>query len=90
MATHKSALKEHRRAQARRLRHRHHRARLRTAVKRFRAAVSEGDVDTARGLLSDTISLVDRTVKLNALPRSTADRTKSRLTRALNRISSAS
>ena len=90
MANHKSALKEHRRAQARRLRHRHHRARLRSAVKRYRQAISEGDADTARSLLSPTISLVDRTVKLNALPSNTGDRTKSRLTRALNRISATS
>ena len=88
MANHKSALKEHRRAQARRLRHRHQRTRLRTAVKRFRKAIADGDVETAKSLLSPTLSIVDRSAKLNALHANTADRTKSRLTRALNRISS--
>jgi small subunit ribosomal protein S20 len=85
MATHKSALKEHRRASARRLRLRHHRARLRTAVKKFRQAVVAGDIETARGLLPGTISLVDRTAKLNAIHVNAASRTKARLTRALTR-----
>ena len=51
MATHKSALKAHRRASARRLRNRHQRAQLRTAVKKFRAAVASGDTDAAQQLL---------------------------------------
>jgi small subunit ribosomal protein S20 len=88
MATHKSALKEHRRAAARRLRHRQQRARLRTAVKKFRQAVAAGEVDAARGLLPETLALVDRSAKLNAIHTSAANRTKSRLTRALNRAAS--
>ena len=90
MANHKSALKEHRRAQARRLRHRHQRTRLRSAIKRYRQAITDGDVETARTLLPATLSLVDHSAKLKALHTNTADRTKSRLTRALNRISSGS
>jgi small subunit ribosomal protein S20 len=86
MANHKSALKEHRQNRARRARNRHHRSRLRTAVKAFRSAVADGDVERAKSLLPGTLSLIDRTAKLNALHASAADRTKSRLTRALNRL----
>jgi small subunit ribosomal protein S20 len=85
MATHKSALKAHRRANARRLRNRHQRAQLRTAVKKFRQALAAGDVVAARGLLPGTLSLVDRTAKNNAIHTKSASRAKSRLTRALNR-----
>ena len=90
MATHKSALKEHRRADARRLRLRHHRSRLRSAVKKFRQAMVDGDIETARGLLPETISLVDKTAKLNAIHDNAASRTKGRLTRALNRAAAQS
>ena len=85
MATHKSALKAHRRALARRRRNRHRRAQLRTAVKKFRQSLAAGDVDAARSLLPVTLSLVDRTAKSNAIHPGAASRTKSRLTRALNR-----
>jgi small subunit ribosomal protein S20 len=90
MATHKNALKAHRQNQARRLRHRNERSRLRTAIKRYRLALSEGDVDTARTLLPGTLSLIDRSVKKRAIHRNVADRAKSRLSRALNRAASAS
>jgi len=90
MASHKSALKEHRRAQARRLRNRARRSRLRSAVKSYRGALEAGDLEQAKALLPETLSLIDRTAKSNALHANTADRFKSRLTRALNRLSAGS
>ena len=86
MANHKSALKEHRQSLSRRQRNRDHRSRLRTGLKKFRAALTSGDLDTARGLLGPTLSLVDRTAKLGGIHGNAADRTKSRLQRALNRV----
>jgi len=83
MANHKSAIKEHRQSLARRQRNRFKRSRLRTAIKQFRAAVADGELDRARGLLPDTISLLDRTAKSRALHPSAADRQKSRLTKHL-------
>ena len=83
MANHKSATKEHRQSVARRQRNRFKRARLRTAIKKFRAAVAEGDVERARGLLPETISLLDSTAKARALHPNAADRQKSRLTKSL-------
>lgn len=86
MANHKSALKEHRQSVKRRLRHRTHRSRMRTAVKNLRRAVEAGDADAARGLLPATLALVDRTAKLGGIHDSAAARTKSRLTRACNKL----
>jgi len=90
MANHKSAKKEHRQSLARRDRNRGHRARLRTAVKQFRKALEAGDAESARGMLDGTLSLLDRTAKLGAINGNVADRTKSRLTRALNRVAAGS
>lgn len=86
MATHKSALKEHRQSLLRRERNRKHRARARTAVKRCRAAIAAGDREQASRLLPGTLSLLDRTAKLGAVHDNAAARTKSRLARAVNRL----
>lgn len=85
MANHKSAVKEHRQSLVRRERNRYKRARLRTAIKQFRAAVAEGNTDKARSLLPTTVALLDRTAKNRAIHPSAASRTKSRLSRLLNR-----
>jgi small subunit ribosomal protein S20 len=86
MASHDSAIKKHRRDQKRRLLNRQHRSRLRTQIKKMRAALDAGNADAARGLLSETLSIVDRTAKLGVIHDNTAARTKSRLTRALARL----
>ena len=88
MANHKSAIKEHRQSLDRRERNRFRRSRLRTALKGFRQAVAAGDAELAKSLLPGTLSLIDRTAKSRALHPSAADRKKSRLTRALNRLAS--
>ena len=90
MATHKSALKEHRQAQALRQRNRARRSQLRNAVKEYRGALAAGEIDKAREMLPGMLSLVDRTAKCGAVHGNTADRTKARLTRALNRASAGS
>lgn len=90
MANHKSALKEHRQAQARRLRQRARRSRLRNAMKEYRSVLAAGDLEKARGMLPPILSLIDRTAKANAIHDNTADRSKSRLTRALDRLAAGS
>jgi small subunit ribosomal protein S20 len=87
MANHKSAIKEHRQSLGRRDRNRFHRARLRTLVKKYRTAIEAGELDVAREMLPSTLSLVDRVAKLGGIATNAADRTKSRLTRALNAAS---
>jgi small subunit ribosomal protein S20 len=86
MATHKSAVKKHRQEDQRRMRNRAHRTRLRSQVKRIRKALSDGDAEAARSLLPATLSLIDHTVKLGALHDNAAARSKSRLTRAVNKL----
>ena len=51
-----------------------------------RTALAGGNADEARSLLAATLSLVDRTASRGAINRNVASRTKSRLTRALNRL----
>jgi small subunit ribosomal protein S20 len=85
MASHKSAIKANRQGTKRRLRNRNHRSRLRSQVKKMRAALASGNVEAARATLPETLSLVDRSVKHGVLHRNSAARTKSRLSRALAR-----
>jgi small subunit ribosomal protein S20 len=85
MANHKSAEKRSRQNVNRRARNRAHRSRLRNQIKKLRQAVETGEVDTARGLLRPTLSLVDRSVQKGVLHDRAAARTKSRLVRLLNR-----
>jgi len=89
MATHKSALKRHRQDLRRRQENRLRRGRMRSALRRYRQALVTGDVDGARGMLVPTLALIDRTAKAGAIHVNAADRTKSRLTLALNRAASA-
>jgi small subunit ribosomal protein S20 len=88
MASHKSALKKHRQDEKRRVRNRQHASRLRTQVKKFRKAVASGDEKAARELLPKTLSLIDRTAKLGILHDNAAARSKSRATRAVNKLGS--
>lgn len=89
MANHKSALKKARQDEQRRQRNRVHRSRLRSAIKKFRKALEAGDKDAASALLVPTLSMVDHGAKVGVLHHSTAARTKSRLHRALNRLTAA-
>jgi small subunit ribosomal protein S20 len=88
MASHKSALKKHRQDEKRRVRNRQHASRLRTQVKKFRKAVAAGDEKAAKELLPETLSLIDRTAKLGIVHDNAAARSKSRATRAVNKLSS--
>jgi small subunit ribosomal protein S20 len=63
------------------------RSRLRTQVRRYRKALEAGDPKSLGGMLSETLSLIDRSAKLGIIHDNAAARTKSRLTLALGRIS---
>jgi small subunit ribosomal protein S20 len=80
VANHKNAIKRNRQDLARRLRNRGHRSRM------LRVAIESRDVAQSQGLLRPTLALVDHTAKLGAIPDKAADRTKSRLSRAVNRL----
>ncbi len=80
MPNHKSAEKRMRQNEKRRTINRGHRSRLRTGIKRLRAALEGGDASGVQALLPETISLIDKAVQKGALHRNAAARYKSRLT----------
>ena len=90
MANHKSALKKQRQDIKSRDRNRQHRSRMRTQIKVFRKLLQAGDAEGARGMLTETLSLVDRTARHGVIHQNAAARTKSRLTRAVARIEAGS
>jgi small subunit ribosomal protein S20 len=79
MANTKSAEKRNRQNVQQRERNRAHRSRLRTAVKRLRAAVASGDADKAQEILPATLSVIDKIAQKNIIHPNAAARTKSRL-----------
>ncbi len=89
MANHKSALKRIRQNDKRRLRNRFHKVRMRTFIKKFRVAVEEGDIETARQHLATSVKLVNRTRSRGVIHANNASRTVSRLQKAFNKLESA-
>ncbi|MDA8016854.1 MAG: 30S ribosomal protein S20 [Thermoanaerobaculia bacterium] len=86
MANHKSAEKRIRQTAKRRLRNRQKMTRMRSAIKKLRAAVAEGDQKTAQELLQPTLSIVDRTAQKGVIHGNKAARTKSRLVYAVSSL----
>jgi small subunit ribosomal protein S20 len=82
MANTKSAEKRNRQNVKARERNRSHRSRLRTAIKRLRAAMAAGDGGKVQEILPQTLSIIDATAQKKIIHANTASRYKSRLTRA--------
>lgn len=80
MPNHKSAEKRVRQNEKRRDINRGNRGRLRTGIKKLRAALESGDTGSAQALLPATVSLIDKAVQKGVLHRNAAARHKSRLT----------
>lgn len=87
MANHSSALKAHRQSEQRRLRNKHYKTRLRTALKTLRATIDEGDKGAAAAALPATYSLIDKLVGKGILHDNAAGRYKSRLTKQISSLS---
>lgn len=85
MAHSRSAKKRVRQNETRRLRNRHHRSGLRTAIRRLREAVAAGDTAGASERLPKTIALIDRMAGRGILHKNAAARTKSRLSHLVRR-----
>ncbi len=84
MPNHKSAEKRMRQNEKRRLINRGNRGKLRTGIKKLRAALEGGDAGVSQTLLPQTVSLIDKAVQKGVLHRNAAARFKSRLTRHAN------
>jgi small subunit ribosomal protein S20 len=63
---------------------RSNRTRLRTEIKKLRAAITGEDTGTLQTALSQTISIIDKSVQKGVLHRNAAARYKSRLTARVN------
>ena len=87
MPNHKSAEKRMRQNEKRRQINRSNRGRLRTSIKKLRAAMSGVDASQLSTALPETISTIDKAVQKGVLHRNAAARYKSRLTARVNQLS---
>lgn len=78
-----SVLKRARQAERQRLRNRAHRSRMRTAIKKVRAARTRR---TALKRYPDAQALIDRTVRLGVIHPNTGARLKSRLLNYISKL----
>lgn len=84
-----SVLKRVRQTERRTAVNRRNRSAVRTALKKFRAALAAGDLAAAEKLLGPTISALDVAVRHRVMHRNTADRQKSRLTISYQKLRAA-
>lgn len=90
MAHHASAQKHMRQSVKRRARNRSNLSRVKTQIKKLNAALDSKDVGQAQELLSVTVASIDRASKQGVVHDNAAARHKSRLTRKVNALRSAS
>lgn len=88
MANHPQAEKRNRQRIKRQAHHRHFKSTMRSAIKRVRTAVAGKDAGQAREALKAAIPFIDRCARKGVIPKKQASRTVSRLTRAVNGLSS--
>jgi len=86
MPNHKSAEKRDRQNARRNAINTTSRTKLRTQIKKLRAAISSGDAQTAQQLLPATIAEIDKSIQKGVLHRNAAARHKSRLTLSVNSL----
>jgi small subunit ribosomal protein S20 len=84
MANHPSAIKRHRQSQHRHRINQMNRHKLKTQMKRLRAAIATGKAADANTLLPETFSLIDKSVQKGVIKENTARRYKSRLAKTVN------
>lgn len=82
----KSVLKNARQAARRMAVNRMNRTRVRTAMRRMRAALAAGDAAAAGKLSAETFAELDKAIQKRTLHENTANRYKSRLQLALNAL----
>lgn len=83
MPNHKSAEKRVRQSEKRRMINRAHRTKVRTYIKKLRAAL-DGKGEDVQKVLPETISVIDKSVQKGVLHKNAAARYKSRLTARAN------
>lgn len=83
----KSSAKRDQLSKVQNTRNKAYKSALKTSVKKFDAAVSEGDRDTAASTFKATVKSVDRAVSKGLIHKNRAARNKSRMAIALNQLS---
>ena len=86
MPNHKSAEKRVRQSEKRRAINRGHKTKVRTYIKKLRAALDTGKTDEVQQILPDAISVIDKSVQKGVLHKNAAARYKSRLTVRANQV----
>jgi len=76
-------MKAHRQTTKRHHHNRELRSKLRTGLKKIRAALDAGQVDQARGMLNETISLIDKMAAKGIIHDNAAGRYKSRIAKRM-------
>lgn len=86
MPNHKSAEKRDRQNAHRNAINTNNRTRLRTQIKKLRAALDAGSLHEARTLHAETVSIIDKSVQKGIMHRNAAARQKARLTIGINKL----
>ena len=84
MANHPSALKRARQNEARRMRNRSVKTKVKKVIKSVRLAVEEGSDKSAADQLNSAKSIIDKAAKKGAIHKKTAARKISRLSKRVN------
>jgi small subunit ribosomal protein S20 len=84
MPNHKSSEKRVRQSETRRVINRSHRTKVRTYIKKMRAALESGKSDEIQEVLPAAISVIDKSVQKGVMHKNAAARYKSRLTAKAN------
>jgi len=84
LANHKSALKRNRQNVVRRARNRANKTKIKNVVKAVDEAIAENSVDNANAALKTAIPVIMRAAAKGTIPKKTASRKVSRLTKRVN------
>jgi small subunit ribosomal protein S20 len=79
MANHYSALKRARQTETKTAVNRANKSRMRTALRKLRTAIAEGDKAAVNSSFSEATSVLDQSAKKGVIHKNTASRYKSRL-----------
>jgi small subunit ribosomal protein S20 len=80
----RSAIKRMRQNERRRQANRAQRSALRTSIKKIRAMIAEGNAEAAQAQLTGTLSVIGKAASKGIIPRNTASRYASRISRAVS------
>ena len=86
MPNHKSSEKRVRQSEKRRVINRGNRSKVRTYIKKVRAALDSGKTEEIQSVLPEALSVIDKSVQKGVMHKNAAARYKSRLTVRANQV----